>query len=417
MNKILINTTLVKIQRILFLLAIFFLPIFQTINHWFFGAFMAISGFILITQKKQRELVSSNKFFLLAISILFLIKVISMFHAFTFNYGLKEVTRALPFILYPVAILSLKQDSFQFKDFEKNVFYALILGCLITALICWGNVIFSLKPDDIPANQIFGWKKSGSYLTGILDLHPPYLGLLLVASILFLLNQLYYSPKKNLTFNYIKLLFVIILIVFLFNITARNAFFYLCFTVFGFLIYNKKWKLLLAPTILFLFFNLIIINHPSKYYRLKMYDMLGITNKTELKDKRFNRLEASYNAFKLNPVFGVGAGYDHEVRMEEYKRLNFIEAYKGRHNSHNQFFEYLVSDGIFGATLFLFVICFWVCFLFKNHEYFYLLLVCNIIFASLTESVFERVLGVQYFSLIIGLALLAFNSKKVQNSI
>jgi O-antigen ligase len=297
------------------------------------------------------------------------------------------------------------------------VFYALIFGCLITALICWGNVILSLKLDDIPANQLFGWKKSGSYLTGILDLHPPYLGLLLVASILFLLKQMYYSPKKNVSLNYIKLLIVIILLIFLFNITARNALFYLCFIVFGFLIYNKKWKLLLAPTILFLIFNLIIINHPSKYYRLKMYDMLGITNKTELKDKRLDRLEASYNAFKLNPIFGEGAGHDNEVRMEEYKKLNFIEAYKGRHNSHNQFFEYLVSDGIFGASLFLLVISFWLYFLFKNQEYFYLLLVCNIIFASLTESVFERVLGVQYFSLIIGLALLSYNIKNDKNAI
>jgi hypothetical protein len=117
MEKALINTSLVKIQQIMFLMAVFFLPIYQKFNHWSFGVFMVISGIILITQKKQRQLVSSNKFFLLVVSILFLIKVLGMFHALTLNYGLKEVSRALPFILYPVAILSLKQNGFQFKDF------------------------------------------------------------------------------------------------------------------------------------------------------------------------------------------------------------------------------------------------------------------------------------------------------------
>lgn len=405
-----------KIQKPLFLLGVCSLPIYQTLNHWFLGAFLAVSTIIITLDKKNRKLLIANKYFLLAVASFFLIQALGIFRAINIDYGVKEAIKALPFLLYPIAILSVYDTKLDIKKFQIHLFYSLTIGCLITAIICWGNVLINLNPNDIPANQIFGWKRSGIFLTKILDLHPPYLGLLLVASLLFLLQQVFTNKQMPKWLLIVHILVICLLFIFLFNITARNALFYFLLVIISYLLYHKKWKLLLIPLFGIIIINVLIINHPSKYYRIKMYDMLGLTDKEEIKDKRFSRLTASYNVFKTSPIIGVGLGYDNELRTEQYKQLNYKTAYKDRHNSHNQLFEYLVSSGLIGGLLFFGVNLFFIIFLIREKQYFYLVLLFGVLFSTITESTFERVLGIQYYSIIIGMALLVKTSNK-ENSI
>ena len=415
MDVALFKNRLYRVQEFVFLLGVFFLPIYQTLNHWFLGAFLGISFVVLILNKDKRNLLFIYRIPLFIVSLFFLIKLSGLFHAITFSYGFKEVSRALPFLLYPIAIITFNRDNINYKFFETKVFYALALGSLVSAFICWGNVISTLQPNDIPANKLFGWKKSGSYLTEILDLHPPYLGLLVVASLLFLLKQVVFEKGKNSIWYGIHILSSLFLFLFLFNITARNALFYFILIIISFVIIQKRWKLLFFPVVLCFVFSIIIWKHPSEYYRLKMIDMLGFSKNEKITDKRFIRLKASYNAFKLNPILGAGPGNDNELRMEQYKILRFEEAYKRKHNSHNQFFEYLVSSGIIGGILFIFVFIYFGYYLFKNKQWLYLILLINVFVSTLTESTFERVLGIQYFSILIGLSILAVSSKQLDN--
>lgn len=407
---------LYKIKESLFLLGVMTLPVYQTINHWFFGGFLGISLVILILDRKSLELVTKQWLVILIISALFFLKVIGVFNAITYEYGLNETVRALPFLVYPIAILSFRWTNDNFRIFERRLFYALTIGCLIAAIICWGNVLMSLKTNDIPANTFFGWKKSGVHLTKILDMHPPYLGLLIVGSIIFLFKEVFFNKFLSVRLKWINSVLALFLFLFLFNITARNAMFFLLLLSVGFLVYKKYWKLILIPVVAVVVLNLIIINHPSKYYRIKMYEMIGLT-KSDNVDRRFLRLEASFEIFKTNPIFGVGMGNDHELRVSQYEKMNDQIAADKRLNSHNQLFEYLVSFGLVGALIFVAVNLYFIRFLFINGQYFYLILLCSIVMASLTESIFERVLGIQYFSIIAAMAALAIISNKTENKI
>lgn len=398
-------SVLLSLKEKLFLLAVLALPIHKTLNHWFFGGFLLVSFSLLFIEKRIYKLVKSYGLLFALIASFFFIKVFGVFTALNQDYWLKEVVRSLPFLLYPIAIVSFKHDNFVFKHFEKRVFYALVIGCLITAMICWGNVFLVLELNDKPANTFFGWKRSGIFLTRILDIHPPYLGLMIVASILFLLKELFYD---NLTKQktWLNVTITIILFVFLLNLTARNAIIFLVSFCILFLAYKKYWKLLLIPLVSIFLFNILILNHPSEFYRIKMHEMLGLTDSKKV-DGRFERLTYSYNVFKSNKVFGVGLGNDNELRIKEYTRNNDIIAATKRLNSHNQFFEYLVAFGVVGGLLFLFFILFFARFFYINNLYIYLILFCNIIIATLTESIFERVLGIQYVTLICSLGILA----------
>lgn len=404
-----------KIIEYLFLLGVLTLPIYQTLNHWFFGGFIFLSiiSFFLFNQFKS-DLKLISKYLLISCALYFILRFVTLPYSPNIELGLKEAIRALPFLLYPLGILSIKnQKGFDFLRFEKKLFWALTIGCLLTSIICWGNVLVNLEPNPIPANMLFGWKKSGSYLTQILDLHPPYLGMLICGSIIFMFKEIFYDKNLSLIKKCIIYCFILFLLVFLFNLTSRNTLFYLIAISFIFFLYKKQWKFIVSLFLLLLISVLVVVKHPSQYYRLKMYHMLGLSEKEDVEDKRFKRLIASYNVFKTKPIAGVGLGTDINMKVIEYKRMNDNIAVKKRLNSHNQFFEYLAAYGIVGAFFFVLGISSFLYFLIKHKSYFYLLLFLNIIFASITESVFERAMGIQYYSLLASVAFLKYVSTKM----
>ena len=144
--------------------------------------------------------------------------------------------------------------------------------------------------------------------------------------------------------------------------------------------------------------------------------MLGLSDEEDVEDKRFKRLEASYNVFKSSPIIGVGLGKDIKMKVEEYRKLNDKIAVEKGFNSHNQFFEYLAAYGLIGGGIFVFVLGLFFYFLVKHKYYFYLLIFLNIVFATITESLFERALGIQYYSIIVSIAILKFNALNTSNS-
>lgn len=398
-------------------LGVFTLPIYQTVNHWFFGIMMG-AGLLSVFFNKSciNQLKSALKFILVFSGLLFFLRLVTLVYTPDFKLGLKELTRAMPFLLYPTAIMSIRcKDNFDFQKFERRLFWALSIGCILSAIICWGNIILTLEPNALPKNQMFGWKKSGSYLTELLDLHPPYLGILICGSIIFMFKESYYNKslsKKSKFFIYFLILF---LLVFLFNLTARNTMFFIVISSLAFFIYKKQWKFVAAVFVLLSISVIAIIYHPSQYYRLKMYHMLGLSDNEDIEDRRFKRLEASFNIFKTSPIIGVGLGDDLEMKIEEYRKMNDQIAVNKKLNSHNQFFEYLAAYGLVGGLIFVFVIVSFMSFLIKNKYYFYLLLFLNVVFATLTESLFERALGIQYYAIIVSIVLLKHYSSEISN--
>ena len=106
---------LYKIKEMLFLLAIMFLPIYQSLNHWFFGGFMLFSIIFFFIQKKTFLIFKSYRFFILGITSFFILRVFGLYNSISLDHGLKEAVRALPFLLYPLCIISFKSQIIDFK--------------------------------------------------------------------------------------------------------------------------------------------------------------------------------------------------------------------------------------------------------------------------------------------------------------
>ncbi|WP_370390339.1 O-antigen ligase family protein [uncultured Winogradskyella sp.] len=396
-----------QIKEITLIIGILFLPINQNINHWFFALFMILSFVeFFIRRENFHNLRAVGKLFFLSCAIFFFLRVIFFFHSSNMDISQKELIRALPFLLYPLCILTLWTKKGNYKLFERRIFWSLTAGCLISAAICWSNVLINMEANPIPAQRFFGWKKSGTYLTSILDLHPPYLGMMLFASIVFLFNQATSNEKSDRLQKILYGTTILVLLIFLFNITARNSLLFLSFLGFVYFIYKRYWKLVFLSLIAVISAVILIINHPSQYYRLKLYHMLGLSQEDAQTDKRFKRLNASYKVFQQNPIYGVGLGIDTELKVKEYNATGDKVAAVERYNSHNQFFEYLAAYGIIGGMVFIVAFLILIFILLKLRFEFLLILVLNIILASFTESIFERALGIQYYSVIFSLVLL-----------
>ena len=106
------------------IIGVFTLPIYQTVNHWFFGLLIG-SGLLSVffERKTLYSLRTVIKPLVLFSGIFLVLRLVTLGYATDFNLGLKELVRAFPFVLYPVAFFSIKfKNNFNFKEFVKVLF-------------------------------------------------------------------------------------------------------------------------------------------------------------------------------------------------------------------------------------------------------------------------------------------------------
>lgn len=384
------------------------LPLSENVNTWFLIGTGLLCLFLAVKYKLITFL-QSNFILLLIPSSLFLLKLFGIGYSISMDLGIKEATRAISFLVLPFSFLVLSK-LYKVKA-TVLVFKALVLGCLIAIIICWYNAITAVIMNNEPISNLLGWKRSNEYLTRIIDIHPPYLGFLLLTSILFLFKHYVYK-KTNRLKKYLVVFVITLFIVFIFHLVARNTILTLILFFIGFLVYSKNWKYLLASLLFLVPFSFFVLNQESDYLKRKYYKMLNLNN-DEIGDKRLHRLDASWEVFLNNPIIGPGIGNDDVLRQEQYKIRGYELAYQKKLNAHNQYFEYLSTFGLVGFCTFLFVLLFFIKLSLRNENYFLLALLFVFSMACITESVLERELGIKYFSLILGLILYDSKVKKI----
>jgi hypothetical protein len=126
------------------------------------------------------------------------------------------------------------------------------------------------------------------------------------------------------------------------------------------------------------------------------------------KDKRVERLKVSLDVWKMNPIIGVGPGFDEFYRLQGYEALADKSAMEHNFNSHNQFIEYLTVLGVLGLVAFIAQIVMLFDMSTNSFANFLVYALIALCIGCLTESVLERSLGVKYFSLLSGLILICW---------
>jgi len=137
----------------------------------------------------------------------------------------------------------------------------------------------------------------------------------------------------------------------------------------------------------------------------------------EIKDENWNGLNtrlAIWNCaieeIKKKPIFGDGLGDVQESLMKNYEEKNFILARERNHNTHNQYLDILMSNGILGFIIFFTFLVFLFLKAIKERNWLLLGIVFTFALACLTENILNRNQGIVFMGLFIA-SIVFFNFK------
>lgn len=402
-----------KFCKWLLYLSFFFLPLNLFLNNLIFTLFIILFGLIKIYEGKffkVDELRLNIKEFLIISSPFFLIVIGLIYSKEPSSF--RFIERVAPIILMAYFVII---DREFFIKTIKGVFTFLLFGCLLFSISNWAIALENIYSNSLPLSVLITQDYASYNLTQVLDIHPPYAGLFLNSAIGFSVFSLH--DKKSRLPAWFLIFSLAILILFLFNLMARNAIFcFLLFAIIYFVKYRKKLYLFLFVGVL-TSIVIYIYSKEENYLRDRFLKSLNIFEEETIfskKDNRFDRLTASYEVFKQYPVFGPGTGAEDSLRREQYFLNRDVEAFNKNYNAHNQFMEYLSTYGLFGGIVFMFIFFTFLKKCIRKRSFFLMFIFSCFFIASVSESLFERSWGVSFYILLF-ISIWVWKPKSLKN--
>lgn len=365
-------------------LTVFTLPMYMQLNNVLLGAFIGVGLFTAILKRdKTRSWTEVYKAW--PVLVFFLLAIVASFHHFNGQaFGFLEKYWSL--FLLPVVFFS---DPEGYSQRQRQIFISLIYGCAATLLLCYGNMVWEMVAGAEPFNYMFRWRHIGQQFTEFADTHPAYLGLYIVTSILFLLQD------KGFT-RIVKLILLLFLLAGLFQLASRMAL--LLFGLFLVFFSAKKfmehsWQVLVLLLGMTLFAGIYVF-YGSSYMEKRLFSSENV-----MEDKRFERWRISFEIFKEHPWLGVGYADVKPLRKAKYIANDFQVAAESEYNAHNQFLEYLNSNGLIGGVIYVASFFYLLNASIQRRDNLFTLLFFALLIANLTESMMVRIKGIEYFAI------------------
>lgn len=407
MNSVLfqINNNKQKISFLLICLLMFF-PMFEVKTNSKIILFFFIFSVVLNFKKGINSIKNTPLKGLVINSLFFLLLIVSIIYTSDKNTGLKVITRQLSFILFPIIVFYfINLTKKQLIILAKLFVLANVLSVLYLSFKLSENVsILEVATNNFDFRSIIN---TGTYK----DWHPTYISAFILTSIILLIESCYSVSKK--AYKALVIVIVIALSLFLFMLNSRAVVYsYIIIIPLYIFIKTKTLKgrvifLLLCIPFLVGFYYLLM-NNFSLNYRLvlqleKVYTWLtNATVSTSGIDGRYFINQCNTNLFLNNPFLGYGIGDVSYNLSNCYLDMEFMGLYYNNLNTHNNYFYLLLSGGL--VTLFAFLVLIINNMILsiktKNYAYFFVLTLLMVVF--LTETFFERLNGIIFFS--------AFNS-------
>jgi len=303
----------------------------------------------------------------------FFLLLFSLFYSHEFNTGIKIVIRSLPFLLIPVGLITTKTID---KQKLKSISVGFYIGNLLTFVISLLYAIIIYKNNPLPLEEGF------SHFTNFVDIHPSYYSIYL----LFSTSLLFWVYKKDRRFTaVIKLILFVVLILIQLYLKSRAGLLATILIICLFTILNHKKKIIASVLSIVLALFLIL------FKTLKNQDFLN-RNVVESAIDRLSIWLSSLDVIKKNIFIGVGIG-DYQYELDrQYFLNNFDHGIHEKLNTHNQFLQTLVSNGLLGLLLFLSIFYF----LFKRYLRFKNEIILYFIATIVILMFFDSVLIVQH---------------------
>lgn len=326
------------------------LPLWNNLNTialWFFIA----SSVFLLKPKERLKNIKKNKSALYALLALYLLFVISLFFSENVKLALRGMERSLTMLLIPFIILSHKREDFKLK----NIYVSLGTGLFVGMIICWTVIVKTILANDRPwvqAQYFFKWVYTGWNAVEPIDGHPSYFAVMLV---IFIVGLIRLPEFSNLRKNKIKFS-LLVAPFFLFLIETSSRIGVICLVVILTVTIFRKFEIKRIFYAIGLIVVLAFLANKFDYLGSKLTTI--VDTKGNITFDRYDRWIAIYSDFKERGdwIFGVGTGDARAFYQEVYSKNGFQLALENKYNAHNQYLEFLVTNGVIGLIVYLTVI-------------------------------------------------------------
>lgn len=383
-------------------LVIITLPLSMRANNYL----LAISFLLFLLSIDKKAFYSFRKEYFkysFIITGFFFLKLVGLIYSEHIAEGIKELETSLSFIILPLILLT---NNFIFEN-RDNIYKSFIIGTTITLLFSWINIAVEMLNNDEPLFNLFTSKYLYINLISFIDGHPTYLSLVFIVSIGFIFNCIE-SKQINSLLGKCLLLFHLI---FLIQLMSRSALFFLFIFLTLYFFIKKN-----VFTILLLFFSCVLIlgifvtdsktNKRVKDAASFIYRADGTRN------WRFERFKLMIEIYNDSPVVGYGTADIDSIRKKKYISNKHFFAANNNYNAHNQFLEYLTTFGIIGGLIYVLSYLFLFYYIIRLKSIFFSFILGAIFFVSITESIFQRYMGVELFSIIACLIISYYHNIK-----
>lgn len=336
---------------------------------------------------------------------LFVWQAFGLSYAESFSTGVERLFKRLSFVIFPLVLfypgVAVKKNiNFILRIFAFSTFLYVII-CFGDAMyhslhIMNGKWVFMPHPIDFEyENYFYGLRFSD-------PIHPSYLSLYIIISVLILFEFIFYMSlslvKKSAIF-FVILIFLITL--YLLSARAGMLAAIIVFPVyFLFKLYNHfpKWAvfgLITTLVVLFVFFavkNVKVSNSINNMSNQRIEE-------TFKKDPRIQIWQSAMGVIKRNPILGVGTGDASSELKEEFATRKYFDGYYENMNAHNQFLEIWLENGIIGLLIFT-GIFFYMSYIAVTQKNILLgLFIISTIIFFIFETMMNRLGGISFFSL------------------
>lgn len=323
---------------------------------FFFGIFLGDKALVLslalliiltIFKVFSNKISFTINYYLKSLIILYLIHFISFFYSNNKANASFDLEVKLSLLIFPIVFL-----------FSKNTFL-FSRNTLIKLFIFAGFVISFIHI----CLSFINYFNTGGFLYYTLFsflLHPSYYSMYLDLSIFFSIFLI--SKSHNIKAIIVYSVIIIFALINIYFLDSKASYIStpLIIFYFGVSYFYKKNKIstIIALIILSIGSLSIILQNPrfqESYSKITSYKK--IIKSPELENSSTSLRILAWNAtievIKENAIFGVGAGDVKDELIKKYEELNYVYLVKYKLNSHNQFLETWLGQGLVGFILLL----------------------------------------------------------------
>ena len=391
-------------------LAASLIMIVMPVYHWYLPPFMILWIILLLVGVATGTALLKNinplhKFLFLLFILFYLWQICGMLYSDNPREGWRNIELHLSLLIFPIVMLFpgemiRNKVSELLKIFSLSTF-AFILFCFAFALyrslsICNGNLVFN------PYLPEYTWLNYFYTMEFAIFQHPSYLSMFTLLSFYIALENVFgiSGTKKYL---YLWLIISVILMMSVYFLSSRAGilaailtlpvYLYLKFRQIGKV--THFWVSILLMTLIVV---PIVLTNP-RVNNYQDWREKHKNNQSEVSNDRMIIWNAVSTILGQNLILGVGTGDIQDELNNKFRSKGHTKLAEVNTNTHNQYLEILIENGLIGLIIFLSMIVMMLYIAYKGRNILYLMFLLIVVISFLFETMINRLAGVSFFSL------------------